>query len=218
MMSFILDALNKSEQGRRQQQKEVRKRKVFSFSGKRRSRRRVSSWWWLSLLVIVLCVLTVLGVFISGNEPQVEVAENQPDELRSRIVRANLPAVDKEELAPFVPAAAAAPQIAPPSEPAPVPRPASRQAAAETVSDIPEPLPVAQKIHSYAELLRIRPGLQVSMHYYSPDARKSILRLNGVLLHEQESSADGLLISRITADGALVKYAGLLYELRRPGS
>ncbi len=225
MMSFILDALKKSEQGRRLQQKEARKRKVFNFSAKRSSRHRGSSWAWIALLVIVLCVLAGLGIVFWGGEPQAGSVDSRSVEVRSRIVKASPPAVVNEEQTPAFPATAVAPAVTLPGEVAPVPRPVSRQLAVESetkkTDSLPradsEPLPVAPKIHSYTELLRLHPGLQVSMHYYSNDAQKSILRLNGVLLHEQESSADGLLISEITADGALVQYGGLLYELRRPG-
>jgi hypothetical protein len=199
-MSFILDALNRSEENCRQQLSQVPTKKVLSFPGRKGSRGRS---WRLFMLVPLLCV-AVWTLWPDRPIPEAAVAEAADTEVLSRIVVARPGLAGEQEPAAVVPLDAA-----------PVPRqivipPERASAPAMDISDL-------GRVRPESELERIFPGLNVSMHYYNPVAERSLMRINGQLLHEHDSVAGQLVVTQITSTGAIVNYRGRLYALRRPG-
>jgi general secretion pathway protein B len=61
------------------------------------------------------------------------------------------------------------------------------------------------------------PQLKISLHYYSSNPARRIVRINGNILHENDSIEDGLTVEEIKPTTAVLLYDGVLFELNAPG-
>ena len=239
-MSFILEALKKSEQQRQQKgtsSQKVRKRTLSTASS--RSDRRP---YWIAAgflpLILLFGWLLYNGVGVPlGTEAPLE----QP------------PAVNKaRSTSPLSQPMAAQPTeitlavASPPQKPvvvaasAPVPRnyispPATSRRAPTTVSankaaekppepdveprDLDEPPLEPISTHPlYLDLsreLRERlPRLTMSMHFYTTTPKSRLVRINNHLLHEDEWVNQDLQVVEITPTGVTLDFMGKLFEMR----
>lgn len=75
----------------------------------------------------------------------------------------------------------------------------------------------ARKVAAFAELpVAIQeeiPSLSISAHAYSPTPRERLIGINDRVLREGEHAAPGLLLEQITPDGMVMSYKG--YRFRR---
>ena len=262
-MSFILDALKKSEERRQKDQPQQSSRHIIALHDSQR--RRWSLWLILGLLPLALFFGWWLGK--TSEEPPSAREIVQRDTISERQTTANQaapPAVNRpvprtttsrgisprdsaprvsnqnsptESKRPVEAASASLEQI--PVIPAPVPSraqpPASAakpqrpeasgsanpsSAATPLTASLGVPPDESLAITSYADLSRDvknrLPRLQVSLHYYSADPNRRMVRLNDRLLHEGDLVAEGLTIEEITPSATILDYHGLLFRLDRP--
>jgi hypothetical protein len=221
-MSLILDALNRSEESRRHQPDPDPKKKVLSITGRKGGRRR-PRWLFVLPLILVLCVFAwnLWRAATPATPATVAVAEDRTTEVRAKIT-AERSAVQAQtgEIAFAVQTTEV------PVDVASVPRQAQLAAAtvSASASAVDEPGSVAptskveRMVYPGSELAEVVSDLDLSMHFYSPDAKRSLVRVNGMLLHERDTVSGRMFIDEITPDGIVVSYLGRLYELQRPGS
>jgi general secretion pathway protein B len=243
-MSFILEALKKSEQQRQQKNlppQEVRKR-TLSLPSRRAGRHLywmvagllpvfLLSGWWLSRRMEP--AVNPSPPMTQGTKPakpeappapsslnQAEMAE--PESGSSEFVSTpSLP----EGLPPL--SSPATPALNP--EPAPVPRKIAATAPRErlkieappvfVVSEQPEPHP-GDTLPLYLDLpkeLRDQmPPLTMSMHFHSRDPDRRLVRINDRLLHEGDWLSRELQLIEITPSGATLNFLGKSFFLRGP--
>lgn len=237
-MSFILEALKKSEQQRLQNntpQQEVCKR-TLSLSSRRS--RRWSSWLVAGFLPLVL----LSGWwFYRGSEPAtlapapaVNGASHAPSSLNQP--RPSEPTADPQD---FV--SAQAPQSGDFSAEDSTPIPAESRAlstpparvhgstprkimeTAERVTTGVGEQPEArsqENLPLYLDLskeLRDRiPRLAMSMHYHSADPGRRLVRINDRLLHEGDWLSSELHVVEITSTGAILDFQGKSFVMRSP--
>lgn len=208
-MSFILDALKKSEAERNRQAGPT----LYEM---RAAPRRAPLPTW----VIVIGV--VLGLNLAGLGYL----------LLRRPVAAPAPAMPAAPAATPPAAAAPAPAAAPALEPLSIrteaairsePEPAATPpVAASTVapSSAPRPTlrPAEGHVASLAEMAASGanlPELRLALHAYDADGTRRFILLNGLRLREGEATPDGLQVERIVEDGAVLSWRGRRFMLPR---
>jgi general secretion pathway protein B len=67
------------------------------------------------------------------------------------------------------------------------------------------------------ELRRRLPDLTISLHFFSANPARRMVRINNRLLYEGEAVTDGLVVHEITPTSTVFDYQGLLFEIRGPG-
>ncbi len=184
-MSYILDALRKSDQQRQRGTAPVtlatpavvEKRPVFSLN------------------VVLALALLIAGMAIGWLRPWQPIAP---------------PAVS-QAAAPIRPQMVAAPSPpsppAPPRVPARAPQPQARPAAASAtqpgVAALGElPAAIQQEI----------PSLSISLHGYASQPADRITMINDKLLRQGDLLAPGLRLEQITADGVILSYKGYRFH------
>jgi hypothetical protein len=185
-MSYILDALRKSER----EHSESLKREAGS-SPLSATSAAVPAWVWLALgMAASIAIVTAFGLwwFAPPESPSTE-----------RLAPATPPAAvrDLTEQA-HVPAPHVAP--APPALPA-----ASPPVSAE--------VPFLRSLPD--ELRRSLPEMTVNIHVYTPEASRRLLYINNREYHKGEYIG-GVLIEDVLPDGALMNYQGIRFKLERP--
>lgn len=243
-MSFILEALKKSEQQRQQQNalpQQVRKRTLFM--PYRRSNLR---FYWL--LTATLFLLTFCAWWLYSNgvtspiQPLVEksvplvVHQTEAPESAAKgaiVETAQQPLAIIAEPAPVprdvfsvttplspdsrpVPAATSAqPRQARPS-PRVEPREKSEYVAAEVLlSKEPQGLEGYPLYSDLSGELRARmPRLTMSMHFYAAEPVRRLARINDRLLHEGDWVEQDLRLVAITINGVTLDFMGKLFEIR----
>jgi len=208
-MSFILDALRKSDNERRQQATPGLAAAPRGVATKKRS-------IWLPILAVVLTInAMVFGtIFLTREEPApVAVTSTLPPaepEVRS---------LRKES---FVEPASVAPTnvpvVKPPSatpDPAPVSaKPlAVNNPVADPVNSIQEGLPSLGQLRA-AGLVSVA-DLRVDMHVYSGDTMKRFVFINMKKYREGERLTEGPTIEEITPDGVIMVQQGNRFRLDR---
>jgi general secretion pathway protein B len=196
-MSFILDALRKSEKKR--QSETVPKLQTEHAKPAATDRRR-RLWLPILALFLVLNVAVLLWVFGPGQEPPA-------------VVDGLIAAVD-----PPAPAVSFdSPEILKPAV-----RTAQKQPPLPIITAAEEPFPAAEggKVYAIEELpssIQARiPTLHMSLHAYSKErAAASLVRVNNQMLREGTELAGGFLLAEITADGAVFNYQGYRFLLPR---
>ncbi|MCK5070031.1 MAG: general secretion pathway protein GspB [Desulfocapsa sp.] len=80
---------------------------------------------------------------------------------------------------------------------------------------------VVEPLQNYSDLpFSIKqklPPLQISLHFYHSTPARRIVRINGKILHENDSIEDGLIVQEIKSTTAVFSYNGYLFELNAPG-
>ncbi|RMF45925.1 MAG: hypothetical protein D6751_06260, partial [Deltaproteobacteria bacterium] len=136
--------------------------------------------------------------------------------------------------APVAPTSPAA-GIRPPGQPEktvepstkPVPAEGVRTQAARPVSKpVEKPAPVKKREATRPEVLtpeQLPPGLRdqayrlsLTLHYFAADPARRLVRLEGRMLHEGESLADGLRVVRIERSGVVLAKDGYRFRLNKP--
>lgn len=205
-MSFILDALRKSENAR------LRQEHPAMFDARPGAARRRFPAWFLALgLLLGLNLLALLYVLLRDERS----AAVTPPAVAA-------PAAAPVTGAPTVPqpsasASPVAPAVRPPGQgggavtPATVTtRPAvaaGPSSAASTISAAPAAAPARTRDDLLAAGDAV-PDTQVSLHVYDADPGKRFVFLNGQRLREGDVAANGLRVERIDADGVVLDHRG----------
>lgn len=233
-MSYILDALRKSDQQRRRNATPTLMLQPAAAEPPRQP----------ALYVYALLAFVLLGAGVAigwlrpwQSEPTAQLLPaSTPTLPEPRQIPAPRAAAAPEPV-PALAAPHAAPAMAGPAPAAAGPEPAPATAAIEPVHTPPKvarkaaaPVPVAAAagssppgaaapaaaVMTMAELpLAIQqelPPLSISVHAYSGKAAERLVGINGRLLHEGDSVAPGLALEQITPDGMILSYKGYTFR------
>ncbi|NBU24627.1 MAG: hypothetical protein EBS39_03210 [Gammaproteobacteria bacterium] len=207
-MSFILDALRKSENAR------LRQEHPAMFDARPAPTRRRFPAWFLALgLLLGLNLLVLLYVLLRGE--------------RSAIAAPPATTVTAPAMASAPPPATmpapmpAAPAGTPPMTPIPsAPSAASSgpttpvgTASSNVAPAAPVAVPPARTRDDLLAAGGAVPEVQVSLHVYDADPAKRFVFLNGQRLREGDVAADGLRVERIEADGVVLDHRGSAFKV-----
>ncbi|WP_020677499.1 general secretion pathway protein GspB [Geopsychrobacter electrodiphilus] len=245
-MSFILDALKKSERSRAAGSvPDLQTVHNPTPSSNLRERRQPWKFWLLLALLAVL--LLNAGLLLWGPKPlqtEISVTSAEPPATDNdqptaptpltqpalRDVPAAMPQAQTDPVAPHKPRRQASPQVltvarVPEKATSTTPRleHAPAASAAPAASSAPATLtPPAGNSLPPSELpAAIRselPLITISLHYYSGDPRERMARINNKILREGEQLQDGLVLEEIIPSGLIFSYRGYRFKTDRHGS
>jgi general secretion pathway protein B len=214
-MSFILDALKKSESERNRQAGptllEVR-------VTPRRQRLPV----WVVIIIGALALnLLVLGYLLLRTKPAAIPTTASPSPARPLAAPAAAPAPAPAPVLPD-PALATTP-LPSPAEPAAAsvnPADYAPAVAAPQAQDIAGTAPVGgdaalPSLNDLNASGAAVPELHLSLHVYDPDPAKRYVLLNSTRLREGETTPDGLRLERITETGVVLSWRARRFTLQR---
>jgi len=193
-MSYILDALRKSEQ-QRQQGATPRLAGALPPLSETVAPRQIR---WLPMVIGAPLVL-VAGVLIGGWY----FRQAAPTPV------ATLPTV-----APTVTAPTTTTQIQPPPAIAPIPAPPPAEAPVQVappppLATPPAPIATLKKIERQpAAPAKILPPIEITVHAYAADPAERLAGINGKLVREGQEISPGLRLERITEKGVQLNYQG----------
>jgi general secretion pathway protein B len=222
-MSFILDALKKSEAERqRQAGPALLEMRVV------RPTRRLPVW------VIVVGVLLVVNVGVLGWLAWRPASYSGPAPPQAVAPASQMPAgVAVQGVAPqgVAPQSAAAASVAPPAAAAPAgsvaPEPApSRQPAADLDDNPADAEPAvapaaarnadrANNLHNYAELSGQLPELRLDLHVYAANSAERYAFINMRKVREGDVTPEGVAVKEITREGVVLDFRGTEFLLGR---
>ncbi len=198
-MSFILDALRKSENDR-QEQAEAEFATVPSSPGSPAAPR----WIWILGGLLAINVVVLLGLLLRPEQqPAIAttVAADPPASFSNQVaeIRRNQPARDVAESATVAPA---------PSAPRPQPvsvdnLPVSRAAV----------LPSLNELRADGTLQL--PDLHIDLHVYSDERSERFVFINMNKYQENSRLDEGPVLNEITSDGVILVYRGTTFLLPR---
>ena len=209
-MSFILDALKKSETDRQQQTGGE-----FSTVPTSPARPRPTRWFWLFAALLAINVAVLLGILLRPDVRTASAPEIDPTELvlppvdqpRTALgstttptfadqveqARRQQPKVEAEPIASEVPAVAPPPQ------------------AASTVNSARVPTIDELRLDGSLQL----PELHIDIHVFSDRPGDRFVFINMVKHREQSRLAEGPVVREITTDGVILQYQGRSFLLPR---
>jgi general secretion pathway protein B len=209
-VSFILDALKKSEQERRQgevpdlqtHQEPVARRKAVLP--------------WAYLLVVALLVNGLIAVWALWPRSLEPVGE-KPAVAGPTPTTAPVPPPAERSVSAFRPAPLQ-PEAAPgpaevPEPPAPVAtkvRPAPAGESPPLADNRPVPLLSELPAGDRARL----PDLNLQLHFFTVHAERRMIRLNGLNLREGDHGSEGLTVVEITPEGVVLEFGGIRFLYR----
>ena len=204
-MSFILDALKKSET-ERQEQSGAEFSNVPSSSGEPQS----FKWLWILALLLLVNVVVLVGVLLREEKvpdtpapvEQTPVEQSQPagSSFEDRIAEArqNQPAPDTTATGP-------APQQT--ANTAPV------NASTQTASQSRPRLMTIDELRLNGTLSL--PELQIDIHVYAEDPSERFVFINMKKHRENSQLDEGPVVAEITTDGVILKHQGSTFLLPR---
>jgi len=201
-MSFILDALRKSENERREQA-------APTLAGTPRAAPAKKRTFWLPILAVVLAVnaMVFATLLLTRDEPApaaVPVPTPPKPEVRSLRKETR---IDPSPLAQPVPPAVP-PKVT--AAPAPTPKPDAVPTPPQTIR---EDLPSLDQLRA-AGLVSVA-DLHIDMHVYSSDAAKRFVFINMNKYHEGDRLAEGPTLEKITPQGTIMVQHGNRFRLDR---
>lgn len=213
-MSFILDALKKSESERHRHSGPVLMDVRIA-----PPRRRLPAWAWI--IVAVLAINLLVLAWLLWFSPRREPAQAAAPAAAAPVATAPAPA-------PVAPAAIPAPAAAPAPTPAsalpePTLPPASASAqAAPPPAALPAPAPVINinALPRYQDLTGAGvslPSLQLNLHVHDPVPANRYVLLNGSKVREGETLPDGLKVLQIVPTGVALEWRGQRFFLNAGG-
>jgi general secretion pathway protein B len=205
-MSYILDALKKSEQERAAQSAIAAERGALMLSDRGAARGR---WAIVAALVLNAAVVAWLLRPAAPPEPLATAPATMPAQERQRepVSAPSAPTAKQE------PALAALAQRAP-ARPAPVTAAGPTRPVAPTapaVQPAPAFLPLVQEL-SDAQRRRL-PPLQVNVHVYSETPQSRFVMLDLRRHQEGATIAEGLVLEQITPEGMILRLDGERFRL-----
>jgi general secretion pathway protein B len=209
-MSFILDALKKSETERQQQSGSD-----FANVPSGSESPGVPRWLWALGLLLVINVAVLLGVLLRDDAPQVDTSSpqmsgaQQPPDAGPSFSERIQEARDRESAVRTSAATAPEPASedvleAPPVVPVqPRPQPVYTLAA----------LPTADELRASGRLQL--PDLHLDIHVYSTQQAERFVFINMVRHREKSRLAEGPVVQEITPEGVILDYSGTRFLLPR---
>ena len=218
-MSYILDALHKSERERQQQQDVPN----LHPAAHRPRRRRAPGW---ALLIPAVVILVAIAAFAgyrlsapaspantvaepggAAQRPQTASAPPSPSGGTGQPATTAVQQPAPPAAAPQRPPVAAAPAAA--AAQLPAPRPAAAAAGAEVAPPAGVPL-LSEMPWSFRNQV---PDIDYSAHVYSETGGTGFVILNGSMRYEGHSVGAGLAVREILPEGVVLEYRGRLFKL-----
>jgi general secretion pathway protein B len=214
-MSFILDALKKSETERQQQGPSD-----FANVPSSDESPRAPRWLWVLALLLAINLAVLIGVLLRDDAPEVvppsgqaSPAQPQPSagtsfseqirEAREKDAAASAAVADSAEPASQPPVEAPAPETPPAAPPQTRPRAEFTLAA----------LPTADELRANGTL-RLA-DLHLDIHVYSEQPADRFVFINMVRHREKSRLAEGPVVEEITPEGVILDYSGTRFLLPR---
>jgi len=212
-MSFILDALRKSDNERREQAAPALAAAPQAVAIQKRT-------IWLPILAVILTVNAIVfgTIFLTRDEPMPAATTTlTPADPEVRSLRKEILVDTATEKPTNTPAGKT-----PSSEPAITPAPAAPVTTTPVVASKPTPASSAtiqEGLPSLGQLqaagLVSTPNLRVDMHVYSGDATKRFVFINMTKYREGDRLPEGPLIEEITPEGLIMVQQGNRFHLDR---
>lgn len=230
-MSFILNALKRSD--------ELRDREKKSDNGKLIIDLHKSHWqrrsFWPLLFLALLILMTIGGVggtLLSNNDldeatalnhhesapvPVEQAAPAHEAEMRTAFSAANL-LTDQKHSRPEPTITVEAAPVPIRHDPAPQTQVSEENLSSPVLETVEASLPSPSAYEDLPwEIRQQLPHLDISLHFFSDNAQRRMVRINGRLFCEGEAVESGLFIHRITPSATIFTYQGLLFEIDKPG-
>jgi len=211
-MSFILEALKKSENKRRKKSVSRSSRSIHEPVPQNNAKSR---FWVLGISSVLLVnVVFLFWFFTPWTQPSSPMTEVSMSGLNQ--TKTNISESVSLQTSSF------APQSTPESMPVvthPQPEGSKEKLRAEALL-APRS---EQKVYSFGQLpVSIQkqiPSLHMSLHAYNRDvATASMVQLNDQIMHEAEMVTPNIRLEQITADGVVLRYDGYRFLLPRRGN
>ena len=205
-MSYILDALRKSEQ----QRKLVRDLKLEQpASGEAPPPPRPR---WPVAFALLVAAAAGVGAYVAlhpkASPPRVPVTAEPtpppPPQIAPPIRAAPVVVAPASDSGPIR-------DLARQTPPAP---PVSAPLAGASAQPNPQTVPFLREMPG--EFTRSVPQLTVNIHVYAPDPAQRVLYINNKQVREGEAVADGIYVEKIVADGVVLQRLGTRFKLPRP--
>lgn len=223
-MSFILDALKKSESERQ------RRAGPALFEVRVAPPRRRFPAWAVVLVALLAVNLGVVGWLVTRNAPSPAASTVRPDTAAAAPAPVAPTPLPSAALTPAPAAAAPAPPVRAPVRTEPESAPLDPELYDEPAFE-PEELPVAQPpptrvtrgtdlgVPTYDQLAG-RPGanlptLRLDLHAFSSEPAERFVFVNNTRLREGEALRDGTRVELITPEGAVLSVRGMRFLLQR---
>jgi general secretion pathway protein B len=198
-MSIILDALRKSENSRLRQDHPA----IFAARAAP-TRSRLPIWALVLVALLAINFLVIAWALLRSEGRSRDPSRAEP--LAAVIVATPTPAAPS--------AAAPAPAAIAPAEIAPA---TLASTTARTAVAAPAPAAAALPRPPSRDDLLARgstiPPVELNMHVYDPNPQARFVLLNGQRLREGESSREGLVIERITAEGVILRFGNSTFAV-----
>ena len=204
-MSFILDALKKSETERQQQVGGE-----FSAVPSSSADERPLKWLWILALLLLVNIAVLVGILVRPDKPATELAESdntavQPSQIAEPSFEEKIAAAKQNQ--PELTSAAAAEL-----EPQPAP-------AVSTTIMRPTTRPTAARVLTIDEV-RLNGSLEMTdlhldIHVYSDDPAERFVFINMTKHREQSRLEEGPQVIEIRSDGVILEYQGTTFLLPR---
>lgn len=192
-MSYILDALKKSEQQR--QHDAAPAVQSLQRPGVTRSQRRGSVWLPIVLAVVLGNALLFAGIWWLQT-PKGVVEKGVTPEVSAPVAQASVPLTQASDPAKQSPAVIPTAVVETPTTP-----PAAKSRVQE-LWEIPDPV-------------RARlPALTYSFHVYSSDPERRTIIINDKRMREGSAIADNLVLESITEDGVVLGFEGYRIQVK----
>jgi len=220
-MSFILDALKKSE-AERQQKGKAEFAGVPTSSGEKGPPR----WLWIVAVLLVINLAVLIGLLLRPEAPGPAVAKPAPSARQPLAQPAALPEATSGS-APFEEQVAAARRNAPPAqpetpEPAAVAQPETTRTAQPVTAAASTRAAAARADASMPTFLQLQaegkltlPDLHVDIHVYSERPEDRFVFINMTRHREGGRLPEGPVVAEITSDGVVLRHEGVTFLLPR---
>ncbi len=221
-MSFILDALKKSETDRQQQGK-------AEFAGLPTSpdrREGMPAWMWAVGLLLLVNLAVLIGIFLRPDAEPNEIAAGADPTTQQEAPAAQQAAPTVQQ--PVVPAdddfaeqVAAARQNPPRQDDPPAVQLPTETVAAEPVASAPATsssvsmlsLPTINEVRANGTVML--PDLHVDIHVYSENAEDRFVFINMAKHNEGSTLAEGPIVDEITPEGVVLRVGETRFLLPR---
>ena len=213
-MSFILDALKKSESDRQQ-------RGATEFANVPSSNRRREgppAWLWVVAVLLLVNLVVLVGIMLRPDVKPVEPAAQRAEEPQAPVQQVEKPPAPIAD--DFASQVASARKSNPPGgEPVEIEEKAPPRAAPPpTVTIAQEPvnptnLPTIFELQANGTLML--PEMHVDIHVYSEVAEDRFVFINMRKFKEGSRLAEGPLVEEITPDGVVLSHNGTSFLLPR---
>ena len=210
-MSFILDALKKSESDRQQQSGAE-----FSSVPSRPADGQSLKWLWILAALLLVNVAILLGILLrpgtppaapvdvgapAGEAAPADTAAPPEPSFEEQVAEAKQRQAEREEAA-----AAASPAESQPQPATATPAPAPQRSSSQRLLTLDE--------------LRVTGALQITdlhldIHVYSDDPAERFVFINMVKHRERSQLDEGPVVNEITPDGVVLDYQGMTFLLPR---